>query len=123
MFLKDRRRHHRFECTGHAEVLLATDAPLSPARVVNVCNDGCLIEFIKSQKLDQDTAVELAFKVNRLPFRIRALAVAIRSETAVGFEFTPLSERVRCQVEELIEELASDWRKRLAAHRWHADDL
>ena len=57
------------------------------------------------------------------PFRMQGQAAAIRSDTTVGFKFTPLSKRVRAQLEELIEELAADWRKRFAAHRWYAEDF
>lgn len=104
-------------------MLLAADAPLLPARIVNVSKDGCLIELQKSQSLDQSTSAELTFKVNRLPFRIRARAAAIRSDRMIGFEFPVLSERVKGQLEELIEELAADWRKSFAAHRWRAEDF
>jgi hypothetical protein len=123
VFIKDRRRNPRFGCTGHADVLLAADAPLLPARIVNVSKGGCLIELQKSQSLDQSTSAELTFKVNCLPFRMRARAAAIRSDTMIGFEFPVLSERVRGQLEELIEELAADWRKRFAAHRWCVEDF
>jgi hypothetical protein len=123
VFIKDRRRNPRFGCTGHADVLLAADAPLLPARIVNVSKGGCLIELQKSQSLDQSTSAELTFEVNRLPFRIRVRAAGIRSDTMIGFEFPVLSERVRGQLEELIEELAADWRKRFAAHCWCAEDF
>jgi hypothetical protein len=116
VFLKDRRRSPRFGCTGHADVLLAADAPLLPARVVNVSKGGCLIELQKPQSLDQDTSAELTF-------RMRVQVAAIRSGTMVGFQFNPLSERVRGQFEELIGELADDWRKRFVARRWHAGDF
>jgi hypothetical protein len=123
VFIKDKRRNLRFGCTGPADVLLAADTPLLPARIVNVSKGGCLIELQKSQSLDQGTSAELTFKVNRLPFRMRVRAAAIRSDTMIGFEFPVLSERVRGQLEELIEELAADWRKRFAAHRWHVGDF
>jgi hypothetical protein len=109
MFIRDRRRHPRFRCTGQADVLLATDAPRIPARVVDVSKRGCLIELRKAQNLDQDATVELTFTVNRLFFRVRVLAKAIRSDTMVGFQFDTLSERVGAQLEELIEELSDNW--------------
>jgi len=107
MLLYDRRRHPRFRCTGHADILLIPDAPLVPARVVNVSQCGCLIELQQSQRLGQSSSAELTFKVNRLPFRMRVQAAAIRSETLVGFQFDPLGERVRGRLEELIQELAA----------------
>lgn len=123
MFIKDRRRSPRFGCTGHADVLLAADAPLLPARIVNLSKGGCLIELQKSQKIEKSTSAELTFSVNRLPFRMRVRAAAIRSGTLVGFEFDLLSERVRGQLEELIDELAGAWRTRFAAHCWHPEDF
>jgi hypothetical protein len=104
-------------------VLLAADTPLLPARVVNVSKGGCLIELQKSQCIDKNTSAELTFKVNSLPFRVRVQVASIRSDTLVGFQFNSLSQRVQGQLEELIGELADDWRNRFAAHRWRAEDF
>lgn len=118
---KERRRNPRFRCTGRADVLLAVDASPLPATIVEVSSGGCLIVLHQSQSVVQNAPVELTFKVNRLPFRIRGQAAAIRSDTTVGFQFTRMSERVRAQLEELIEELAADWRRRFAVPRWYAE--
>lgn len=123
MLIQDRRQSPRFGCTGHADVLLAADTPLLPARVVNVSKGGCLIELQKSQCIDKNTSAELTFKVNSLPFRVRVQVASIRSDTLVGFQFNSLSQRVQGQLEELIGELADDWRNRFAAHRWRAEDF
>jgi c-di-GMP-binding flagellar brake protein YcgR len=123
MWDTERRRDFRFKCTGHADVRLAVDVPPLSARIVDVSRGGCLIVLHQAQKLTLNATVELTFNVNRLPFRMQGQAAAIRSDTTVGFKFTPLSKRVRAQLEELIEELAADWRKRFAAHRWYAEDF
>jgi c-di-GMP-binding flagellar brake protein YcgR len=123
MLEKERRQDERFRCTGNADVRRAVDAPPLSARIVDVSNGGCLIVLHKSQKFLPNETVELAFNVNRLPFRMQGQAASIRSDTTVGFKFSALSRRVRWQLDELIEELAADWRKRFEAHRWSAEDF
>jgi len=120
---KERRRELRFRCTGHAEILLAVDAPLLPAKIVDVSRGGCLIVLQDSQTLVSNANVELTFSVHHLPFRMQGQAAAIRSDKTVGFKFTSLSKRARGQIEDLLEELAADWRKRFAGHRWVAEDF
>lgn len=77
----------------------------------------------KSHKFSLNETVELTFNINHLPFRILGQAAAIRSDTIVGFQFSSPSARVRMQLEELLEELAAEWRRRFAAHRWAVEDF
>jgi c-di-GMP-binding flagellar brake protein YcgR len=120
---EERRKDLRFRCTGHADLHPAAAAPTLPGRIVDVSTGGCLIELHASQKIVPNETVELTFSINRLPFRVRGEVTSLRSGTAVGFKFTGLSERVQEHLGELIEELAADWRKRFAEHRWYAEDF
>jgi len=106
---KEKRRNPRFACKGTAEVRLAPGLVHLPAKIANLSADGCLIELQKPQRLSQNAIVELTFRVNDLPFLVWGRVTAIRSETAVGFHFPLLSERVRGRLACLIEQLIEDF--------------
>jgi c-di-GMP-binding flagellar brake protein YcgR len=105
---KEQRRNPRFECTGEAGVQLAAGELRCPARIVNLSEGGCLLILKEPQCLLQDTIVELTFGVNNLLLRAPGQVKAKRSETAIGFQFTLLSDRLRRQLKELIERLVED---------------
>jgi len=84
---------------------ITPDEPLCRARIVDLSVEGCLLVLLEPQILREDTLVELTFCVNNLPFRVRAQAKSIRTDAKIGFQFPHLSERVRLQLEDLIEEL------------------
>jgi c-di-GMP-binding flagellar brake protein YcgR len=106
---KEQRRNPRFECSGTASIQTAADEPPCPGKIVNVSAGGCLIVLQRPQSVSQDTMVELTFKVNDLVFRVWGKVRAVRSDTAIGFEFPLLSERVRKRLEDLIEQLIEDF--------------
>jgi len=111
---KEQRRSPRFECQGDASVQSEPAFDASLAKIANLSLDGCLIVLQKPHGLLQDTIVELTFTVNNQPFRVWGRVRAIRSDTAVGFEFPLLSERVRARLEDLIEQLVDDFLTRLS---------
>jgi len=106
---KEKRRYPRFECKGPATIQVTADAAPTPAKIVNLSAEGCLIELQKPERLSQDTVVELTFNVNDLPFRVWGRVKAIRSSTAVGFEFPLMSDRVKDRLAILIEQLIEDF--------------
>ncbi len=106
---KEQRRNPRFECSGTASVQIVAEDPPCPGKIVNVSAGGCLIVLQRPQSVSQDTMVELTFKVNDLLFRVWGKVRAVRSDTAIGFEFPLLSERVRKRLEDLIEQLIEDF--------------
>ena len=67
-----------------------------------------MVEFLEPAEVVPGAAVELAFTVNGLTFRVRAQVKAVRSETSVGVFFVQLSERVNALLEDLIEELTAN---------------
>ena len=75
--------------------------------------------------LSENEIVELIFRVNHMPFRVRGQVRAIRSRTVVGFQFPQLSDRVRRQLEDLIGELIDHLKKlhqESVARSAHQDD-
>lgn len=110
----EQRRYPRLECAGPATVQIAPSEELYTATVANLSAGGCLLVLRRPKRLSKDTMVELTFDVNHLPFRVRGLVRAIRSDTTVGFQFHLLSERVRKQLEDLMKEIMENIMKRQA---------
>jgi c-di-GMP-binding flagellar brake protein YcgR len=111
---KEKRRFPRIECTGTAGVKIPTGEEAYPATIVNLSAGGCLMVLHKPQRLAQDAAVELEFKVNDLPFRVKGQVKAVRSEAKVGFQFLQLNTKVQRQLEDLIDDLIKHVVKRIA---------
>jgi hypothetical protein len=104
---QENRSHPRMDCAGTASVLITPGEPVCLAGVVDLSVLGCLLAFHEPLTLERDALVELTFCVNNLPFRVRAQAKSIRSNTRIGFEFPQLRDRIKLQLEDLIEELGS----------------
>jgi c-di-GMP-binding flagellar brake protein YcgR len=103
---EENRRTPRYDCKGLADLqqLPAVGTPIS-AKIENLSEGGCLMAFSKPVSLEVDEKVELSFEVNCIRFRVLALARAPRSNTLIGFQFCGMSERVKRQLKDLIEEL------------------
>ena len=100
------RSSPRLQCAGLAGVqTLPNDERPFPAKIINLSIGGCLMKTEMPLTVAMDEIVELIFCVNLMPFRVRGMVRAIRSETLVGFQFLHLSARSRRQLEELIGEL------------------
>jgi len=115
--VSENRRYPRVGCIGTAGIQLAAGEPIHPAKIVNLSAGGCLIVLQDPQPLEQDMMVELTFQINHLPFRVRGQVKAIRSETRIGFEFPTLSNRVRRQIEDMVDELIDNVVKRFAENK------
>jgi len=105
---KEQRRYIRFECKGPASVQIATGASACPATIVNLSAGGCLLVLKEPHCLSQDMIVELTFSINNLLFRAPGHVKAKRSNTVIGFQFPLLSDRLRRQLEALLEQLIGD---------------
>jgi hypothetical protein len=106
---KEKRRNPRFECKGTASMQdLGIGSP-HVGRIANLSVDGCLILLKEPKPLTQDTMVELTFTIDDVPFRVWGQVKAIRSDTAIGFQFPLLSNRVRDRLAALIEQLIEDF--------------
>jgi c-di-GMP-binding flagellar brake protein YcgR len=104
----EQRRNPRFKCSGPAGVQARRAAAPFPAGIADLSVDGCLIVFEGPQRLSQDKIVELTFTIGDQPFRAWGRVRAVRSDTAVGFQFLLLSQRLRRRLESLVEQLIDD---------------
>ena len=102
----EKRMHSRFECKGKAQVYFTPSAAPCAAEVLNLSLGGGLIVLQQPRDTDHGENIEVAFTVNRLPFRVRAQVRAVRSDRVFGVLFV-LSERVKGHLQDLIEELAA----------------
>jgi len=109
---REKRRHPRLGCIGPAAVQVAGGEPLIPATIVDLSAGGCRVVLRQPQQLPKDTVVELTFAIHHLPFRVCGKVKADSSDTAIGFQFTVLSERTQWQIEEVMNELVANIRKR-----------
>jgi len=109
---QEKRRHPRLGCIGPAAVQLAGGEALIPATIVDLSAGGCRVVLRQPQQLPKDTVVELTFAIHHLPFRVCGQVKADSSDTTIGFQFKVLTERTQRQVEEVMNELVADIRKR-----------
>jgi c-di-GMP-binding flagellar brake protein YcgR len=109
---RERRRSPRFGYSGKADIQLAARNPITSGNIVNLSAEGCLVTFQEPLSIAHDEIVEVAFKVNGLPFSLRAQAKSIRSGTSIGFKFPLLSAKARRRLEDLIEQLMETTVKR-----------
>jgi hypothetical protein len=114
---KESRRHPRLQCQGTVEVHPSGEVVPCPAKIMDLSVEGCLIKLQNPRSFNKEDLVELAFSVKQLPFRVRGQVKAIRSDTTIGFQFPALSQRVRRQLEDLVEELGEERLKHLAAFK------
>jgi hypothetical protein len=109
---EEKRRHQRLGCTGKAKMETPPEWEPTQGEILDLSMGGCLIDFAVPQQVEPEQKVELTFNVNNLPFHVLAVVKAKRSFTEIGFEFPCLSERIKIQLEELIEELKNPPPKR-----------
>jgi hypothetical protein len=112
---RGKRRFPRVECNGSASVVVGKE--VLSGKIANLSAGGCMMILQAPQCLAPGTTVELKFQVNQLPFRMQGQVKAIRSDTRIGFEFVAVNERVRRDLEDLIEELIQDIVKRFKERR------
>jgi len=109
---REKRFHPRLGCIGPAAVRVAGGDALIPATIVDLSAGGCRVVLRQPQQLPKDTVVELTFAVHHLPFRVCGQVRADGSDTTIGFQFTSVSERTKWQIEEVMNEIVANIRKR-----------
>ena len=74
-------------------------------RIVDLSMSGCRIRTNLPFPLGVFRRVETQFRMNGLPFRLAGVTQAIYDPFQVGIRFLDVSERMREQLAELIEEI------------------
>ena len=101
----ERRCVPRLRCNGSAEVYLASAQPYRCARLLNLSQQGCRLELAEPCEVVPGCAVEVAFIVNQLPFRLRAEVRTVVARKTLGISFLNLSARSALNLQELVYEL------------------
>ena len=105
---RNQRRHKRVQCIGTADVYLTPTGQAQTARIQDLSLEGSLLALGTAPAPEQGASVEIAFTVNQIPFRVRAIVRAIRPNRMIGVEFDLISERTRVRLQDLILELEEE---------------
>jgi hypothetical protein len=108
----EQRVNSRFDCIGSALVYFVPSQPPLNSCIIDLSVTGGLIVLRTPRETAIGTILEVAFTVNQLHFRVRAQVRAIRSPQALGLVFIKVQERVKLNLQDLIEELAANHLKR-----------
>lgn len=100
----NRRRHIRYVCEGHAEVLLPHGGLLLRGKILDLSLSGCFIQTA-AIKLERGTRVEVYFTARRLQFRVSGRVAVLHHRRGAGIVFEDLSPRSARQITELVGEL------------------
>ena len=101
----DTRRSPRYAC--HGPIQFRINHWEIKGRIINLCLEGCLIRPTRELGLEADDEFDLRFKVKGLSFRVRAIVRRVGEDDTLGVEILHLSDRVRTQLRELLDELAN----------------
>jgi PilZ domain len=100
-----RRKEPRHPVDTGAEIRLIDLAAKLEGRVVDVSMGGCRIRTNLPFPLGVFRRVEMQFRLDGLPFRLAGVTQAIYDPFNVGIRFLNVSERMRDQLGQLIEEI------------------
>ena len=103
--VEEKRRHPRYPCDGHAEVLLPQGGLLFRGRILDLSVSGCFIETTMPN-LERGTLVEVFFVAHQLQFRVQGNIAEVRQKRGAGVSFVNLGPRRAIQISALIDELA-----------------
>lgn len=101
----ERRRHTRFPCEGHAEVVCRQPSLLFRGRVRDISMTGCFIETAARLRLERLTEVQVRFTASGQQVSSAARVMDIRFGKGVGFEFLPGDNTMQHSILKLIESL------------------
>jgi hypothetical protein len=102
----ERRRHARYPCDGHAEVVVFRPDLLFRGEVKDISRTGCYIATRARLNLKRSAEIELRFSVNGQHLSSLARVMEVRPGEGVGIEFLPGDPRMDEQFHELLERLS-----------------
>jgi hypothetical protein len=103
----ERRRHTRFACDGHAEVVVFRPDLLFRGEVKDISLTGCYIATRARLNLKRFAEIELRFSANGQHLSSLARVMEVRPGKGVGIEFVPGDPRMDQQFHELLERLSA----------------
>lgn len=103
--MREKREHPRFSCVGTAEIHFQLTGKSYPARVKDLSLTGCKLLLLNESRIEPRNIFELTFRVNQIPFRVRARATGMRGPDGVGVEFVSLTLTTTQNLHDLIDEL------------------
>jgi hypothetical protein len=101
----ERRRHRRFPCEGHAEVVCCDPTVLFRGRIRDISLTGCFIETAVRLHLQRHTQVDVRFTIMGRHFKTIARVMEIRRGKGAGFEFLPRERSMQESFLKLLESL------------------
>lgn len=101
----DRRQHPRYAVEGDAEVLLSDGSQIFRGSILDISLSGCFIATKARLRVTIGTPVDMVFRANGVMLRTAATVRAVRPGKGAGFLFDSLSERMRAELQSLIEAL------------------
>jgi PilZ domain len=100
-----RRKEPRHPVDSGAEIRLIDIAAKLEGRILDLSMGGCRIRTNLPFPLGVFRRVEMQFRMDGLPFRLAGVTQAIYDPFNVGIRFLNVSERMREQLGQLIEEI------------------
>jgi len=101
----NRRKEPRHPVDTSVMVRLVDIASKLEGRILDLSMGGCRIRTNLPFPLGVFRRVETQFHINGLPFRLAGVTQAIYDPFQVGIRFLDVSERMRAQLAQLIEEI------------------
>jgi hypothetical protein len=102
----DRRKSRRYPCYGPFDFRI-DGWYITTGKIVDLCLNGCLLQPCLQSEVNINDVLDLRFEVNHLTFRARCIVRRVSPDGTLGIEILLLSERLRKQLKDLIEELES----------------
>jgi Tfp pilus assembly protein PilZ len=114
----------RYECFGSAEIRLGLVGLLEKGRVANVSAGGCYVTTDSPYEVGEE--VEMTLHVNRMSFRVTGSVVHVPAQvpgdnrkaastvSGMGVQFKKMSEGSRTRLKELIGDLKTNAKSRVA---------
>lgn len=101
----ERRRHERFLCDGHAEVVSFRPELLFRGEVKDISLTGCYIATRARLSLRRFAEIELRFSAHGSQLSLLGRVMDVRPGKGLGVQFLPVTARAKARFLELIGHL------------------
>jgi hypothetical protein len=104
----ERRKQHRFECGGPAEVVALDSGSHYHGEIRDLSLTGCYIATPAQLDLDRRADVELCLCVNGDSLNSPARVIVVRPDSGAAFEFLAVDPEMRAALLTLIQRLTTE---------------